>query len=85
MKINLTGSLYRPAKTFDAVLYKTMHSNGIFDCHSHIYEKNNMTVTWLLLTVSLVVLHAGLIYLHNCRPTGGGFGFGVKKYIYEAI
>ena len=44
-----------------------MHFNDIFDYHSHICEKNNMTVTWLLLTVSLVVLHAGLIYLHNCR------------------
>ena len=38
-----------------------------------------MTVTWLLLTVSLVVRDAGLIYLHNCRLTGGGTGFGVKK------
>ena len=37
-------------------------------------EKNNMTVAWLLLTVFLIVLHAGLIYLHNCRLTGGGFG-----------
>ena len=39
----------------------------IFDHHSHICEKN------------LVVLHVGLIYLHNCRLTGGGFGFGVEK------
>ena len=37
------------------------------------------TTGQLLLTASLVVLHAGLIYLHNCRLTGGGFGFGVKK------
>ena len=58
-----------------------MHFNGIFDYVDHICEKN-MTVTWLLLTVSLVVLHAGLIYLHNWRLTGGGIGFGVKKYIY---
>ena len=56
-----------------------MHFNDIFDHHSHICEKNNMTVTWLLLTVSFVVPHAGLIYLHNCRLTGGGIGFGVKK------
>ena len=61
-----------------------MHFNGIFDYYSHIWEKNNMTVTWLLLTVSLVVPHAGLIYLHNCRLTGGGIGFGVK-ISYEAI
>ena len=44
-----------------------------------------MTVTWLLLTVSLVAPHAGLIYLHSCTLTGGGFGSGVNKYIYEAI
>ena len=62
-----------------AALYIIMHFNDIFDYHSHICEKNNMTVTWLLLTVSLVVPHAGLMYLHNCRFTGGGFGFGVKK------
>ena len=62
-----------------------MHINDIYDYHYHISEKNNMTVTWLLLTVSLAVLHAGLIYLHNCRLTGGGIGFWVKKYIYEAI
>ena len=42
-----------------------MHFNDIFDYHSHICEKSNMTVRWLLLTVSLVVPHAGLIYLHN--------------------
>ena len=48
-----------------AVFYNTMHFNDIFYYHSHICEKNNMTVTWLLLTVPLVVLHAGLIYLHN--------------------
>ena len=57
----------------------------MFDYHSHISEKNNMTVRWLLLTVSPVVSYAGLIYLHNYRLTGGGFGFGVKKYLYEAI
>ena len=67
VKKNLIGPLYRPAKKFDAVLYKTMHFNDIFDYHSHICEKN------------LVVLHAGLIYLHNCRLTDGGFGFWVKK------
>ena len=50
-----------------------MHFNDIFDYHSHICENN------------LVVLHADLIYLHNCRLTGGGIGFGVKKYSYEAI
>ena len=52
-----------------------------------IFEKNNMTVTWLLFTVSCVVLHAGLIYLHNYTLTGGEctVGFGVKKYIYEAL
>ena len=65
MKRNLIGPFFRLAKKCDAVLYKTMHFNDIFDYHSHICEKNNMTVTWLLLTVSLVVLHAGLIYLHN--------------------
>ena len=47
---------------------KNMHFNDIF-------EKNIMTVTWLLFTVS----HAGLIYLHNCTLKGGGFGFGMKK------
>ena len=72
MKRNLIGPLYRPAKKFEAVLYKAIHFNYIFDYHSHICEKNNMTVTWLLLTVFLVVPHAGLIYLHNCRLTGGG-------------
>ena len=61
-----------------------MHFNDIFDYHSHICERS-MTVTWLLLTVSLIVLHAGLIYLHSCRLTGGGFGFVVKKYIYETM
>ena len=66
MKRNLIGPLHRPVKTFDAILYKTMHFSDIFD-NSHICEKNNMTVTWLLLTVSFVVLHAGLIYLRNCR------------------
>ena len=50
----------------------------IFDYHSHISEKNNMTVRWLLLTVSLVVPHAGLIYLHNLRLSGCT-GFGEKK------
>ena len=81
MKRNLIGPLYRPVKKCYAVLYKTMHFNDIFDYHSHISEKNNMTVRWLLLTVSPVVPHAGLIYLHNCRLTGGGIGFGVKKYM----
>ena len=61
-----------------------MHFNYIFDYHFHFCEKN-MTVPWLLLTVSLVVLQAALIYLHSCRLTGGGFGFGVNKYVYEAI
>ena len=28
-----------------------------------------VTVTWSLLTVSLVVLHAGLNYLHNCKDS----------------
>ena len=56
-----------------------MHFNYIFDYHSHICDKNNMTVTWLLLTVSIVVLHAGLIYLHNCRLAGGGTGSGVNE------
>ena len=79
MKGNLIGPLFRQAKTFDAVLYKTMHFIDIFDYHSHICEKNNMTVTWLLLAVSLVVLHSDLIYVHNCRLRGGGIGFGVKK------
>ena len=32
-----------------------MHFNDIFDYHSYICENTNMTVTWLLLTVSLVV------------------------------
>ena len=78
MKRNLIEPLYWPAKKCDAVLYKTMHFNNIFDYHSHISEKKNkdlqpVTVTWSLLIVSLVVPHAGLIYLHNC------------KYIYEAI
>ena len=85
MKRNLIGPLYRPAKKCDAALCKTVHFNDIFDYHSYICEKNNITFTWLLLIVSLVVPHAGLIYLHNCRLTGGGIGFGVKKYIYEAI
>ena len=74
MKRNLIGPLQ---KKMYAALYIIMHFNDIFDYHSHICEKNNMTVTWLLLTVSLVVPHAGLMYLHNCRFTGGGFG--VKK------
>ena len=56
-----------------------MQFSVIFDYHSHICEESNMTVTWLLLTVSLLVPQAGLIYLHNCRLTGGGTGFGVKK------
>ena len=44
-----------------------------------------MTVSWLLLTVSPIVLYADLIYLHNhTQVTGGGTGFGVKKYIYVA-
>ena len=67
-----------------------MHFNYIFDYHSHICEQKNkdlqpVTVTWLLLTVSLLVPPAGLIYLHNCRLTGNGTGFGGKKYIYKAI
>ena len=86
MKRNLIGPVYRPVKKCDAVLYKTMHFNDIFGYHSHICEKTNkdlqpVTVTWLLLTVSLVVPHAGLIYLHSCRLTGSE----MKKYIYEAI
>ena len=85
MKRNLIGRFYRPAKKCVADLYKTMHFNYIFDYHFHISEKNNRTVTWLLLIVSLVVLHAGIIYLHNCRLTGGGNECGVKKYMYEAI
>ena len=59
--------------------------NYIFDYHSHICEKKHMTATWLLFTVSPVVPHAGLIYLHNCRLTGGGIGFGVKKYMCEDL
>ena len=78
MKRNGIGPLYRPAKKCDAILYNTMQFNDICDYHSHICEKNNMTVTWLLLTVSLVVLHADLIYLHNCRLTGCRIGFGVN-------
>ena len=67
-----------------------MHFNDIFDYHSHICEKKNkdlqpVTGTWLRLTVSLVVLQAALIYLHSCRLTAGGFGFGMNKYIYEAL
>ena len=86
MKRNVIGPFYRPAKKkCDAILYKTMQFNDIFDYHSHICEKNNMTVTWLLLTVSLVVTHAGLIYLHNGRLTGGGTGSGLNKYINGAI
>ena len=66
--------------------YIKLHFNDIFDYHPHICEKNNMRVTWLLLlTVSLAVLHSGLIYLHNWRLTGGGFGFGAEKYTYKAI
>ena len=56
-----------------------MHFNCVFDYHSHICKMNNMAVTWLLLTVSLLFHLAGLIYLHNCRLTGGGIGFEVKK------
>ena len=46
-----------------------------------------LRILMILLTIIpiFVVLHAGLIYRHNCRLTGGGFGFWVKKYIYEAI
>ena len=33
MKLNLIGPLYRPVEKFDAVLYKTMHFNDIFDYH----------------------------------------------------
>ena len=47
-----------------------MHFNNIFE--------KNMTVTRLLLTVT-VVPHAGLIYLHNLRLTGGG---GEKIHIW---
>ena len=64
MKRNLIGPLYSPVKKIDAVLYKAMHFNDIFDYHSHICEKNNITGTCLLLTVSLVVPHAGLIYIY---------------------
>ena len=84
-KKNQTGHLYRLAKKCYAVLYETLHFNDIFDYHSHICEKNNMTVTWLLLTVSLVVPHAGLIYLYNCRLAGGGFRFGVKKKTFMRL
>ena len=76
-----TGPLYRLAKKCYAVLYKTMHFNDIFENNYHISEKN----TWLLLTVSLEVLHAALIYLHSWRLTGGDFGFGVKKNTYMGL
>lgn len=41
-------AFYRPAKKCDAEIYKTMHFKDIF-------EKNNITVTWLPFTVSRVV------------------------------
>ena len=53
MKRNLIGPLYRPAKKCDAVLYKIMHFNDIFYYHSHICEKNNMTVTSVTLSPQL--------------------------------
>ena len=67
VKRNLIGPLYRPAKKFMLFYINTMHFNDIFDYHSHICEK------------VLIVLHEGLIYVHNSRLTGGGFGFWVKK------
>ena len=64
--------------------YVTLCFLMIFHSHSHIIEKNNMTATWLLVTVSIVVLHAGLIFL--CKLTGGWvLGSGEKKYIYDTI
>ena len=46
----------------DAVLYKTMHFDDTFVIfyHSHICEKNNMTVMWLLHTVSLPACRSNL-------------------------
>ena len=65
-------------KKCDAVLYKTMHFNDIFDYHSHISENNITTVRWFLLTVSLIVPHLGLFFLHSCRLTGVALDLGWK-------
>ena len=45
MERNLIGPLYKMAKNNLMLFYiKNMHFNDIYD-HSHICEKNNMTVT----------------------------------------
>ena len=54
------------------LFYIKLHFTDISEYHSHISEKHNMTVSWLLLTGSFL----------SCSS---GFGSGLNKYIYEAV
>ena len=70
-----SGSAQKNVMPFYIKLILT-HFNDIFDYHSHISENNITTVRWFLLTVSFIVPHLGLIFLHSCRLTGVALDLG---------